>query len=98
MKLVGIAFLFFALAFPAEACHRFSVWHYPYAQRCSSRVAQIEMPAPPSKPLDYFETKAPEKDIPLPSLEGMEFPPDCDADWCQRMKGVGLLREKFGTN
>lgn len=86
------------MATPAYACHKYSVWNYPWAQRCPTRVAQTEAPQPPPKPLDYYnQTEAP-TDIPLPSLEGMEFPPDCLADWCQRMKGIGLLREKFGTN
>lgn len=91
-----IAAMWFLTTTQTEACHRFSIWHYPTAQRCAVRVAQIEAPVPPSKPMDYYEPKAP--DIPLPSLKDMEFPPDCDADWCQRMKGIGLLRAKLGTN
>lgn len=86
-----------AFANPAEA-HCYSIWHYPWKQRCPvQRVAQIEAPAPPAKPVDWpplFD----KPDIPLPSLKDMEFPPDCDADWCERLKGIGMLREKFGTN
>jgi hypothetical protein len=32
---------------PAQACHRFSVWKYPYAQRCSMTTVADEKP--PSK-------------------------------------------------
>jgi hypothetical protein len=30
-----------AAAQPAEACHRYSRWLYPYAQRCGVRTALI---------------------------------------------------------
>ena len=69
------------------ACHKYSVWNYPYPQHCSIRYARREEAPPP-----------PAKDIPLPSLENMEFPPDCITDWCQRLKGIGLLRQLRGTN
>jgi hypothetical protein len=45
---------------PALAtCHKFSVWHYPWAQRCPTfiRVA-VSTPLPPVKGVD----------IPLPNL------------------------------
>lgn len=80
-------------AWPADACHRFHVWNYPWPQRCGL-VAQRDPPKPSPPP----EKRFPLTDFALPSLEGMEFPPDCDEDWCQRLKGVGLLREKFKTN
>lgn len=96
------------------ACHHYSVWQYPYPQpKCSVGVAQIDpakpnsiLPFPPPKPVPsgplYIEEAEPMPDvditIPLPSLENMEFPPDCLIDWCQRLKGVGMLRDKLGTN
>lgn len=83
---------------PAEACHRFSVWKYPYPQRCAvapDRTWFVELTLPEADPKP--EPK-PDIDIPLPSLEHMEFPPDCIADWCERLKGVGLLRLLRGTN
>lgn len=47
-----------ALTQPAEACHRFSVWRYPYPQRCG--VARVErvvaIPAaimPPMRPVEF---------------------------------------------
>lgn len=85
------------LTTPAHA-HCYSIWHYNFPQRCGSRLAQTDTPVPPSKPV-YMELPGnPDIDIPLPSLEHMEFPPDCIEDWCQRLKGIGLLREHFGTN
>lgn len=92
-------FLASILATPAYACHKFSVWNYPFPQRCPVHIAQaaIVAPNPPSRPI-YLEVPGdPDIDIPLPSLDTV-FPPDCDAEWCQRLKGIGLLREKLGTN
>jgi hypothetical protein len=83
------------LATPANACHRFSVWRFPYPQRCGLHVVQLEAPpapAPEPKPPE------PEADIPLPSLENMVFPPDAADEAGQRLKGIGLLRELRGTN
>jgi hypothetical protein len=84
----------------AEACHKFTIWHFTFPQRCSVarpvvRVAQGE----PNPVLAKKLAAEPlQEDFPLPSLEGMTFPPDCDADWCQRLKGIGLLRAYHGTN
>lgn len=82
----------------ASACHRFSVWKYPFPQRCSVRPVSYIAPPAPDKDRSWFVDIAPEPDIPLPSLEGMEFPPDCLAGWCERLKGVGLMRDGLGTN
>lgn len=86
------------LATPAEAagCRKFSIWNYPFPQHCPAVIA--EAPKPPPRPV-YLEVPGdPDIEFALPSLENMEFPPDCDAEWCQRLKGIGLLREAFGTN
>jgi hypothetical protein len=82
-------------ASPAVACHRFSRWAYPWPQRCA--VARVQLPvsapAPPVKP------DAPtDNDIPLPSLDRMEFPPDPPSELLDRLKGIGLLRQLRGTN
>lgn len=44
------------IATPAQACHRFSVWKYPYAQRCAvvAQVTETKPPVPPEKPLPAF--------------------------------------------
>jgi hypothetical protein len=75
----------------AFACHRFSVWKYPWAQRCAvapDKTWFVEVVLPPE----------PDIDIPLPSLDGMEFPPDATGDDGDRLKGIGLLRQLRGTN
>lgn len=95
--MAAMAAIGLVLATPAEACHRFSVWRYPYPQRCSFRVAQTEAPTPPTRSPVLPEPE-PDADIPLPSLENMEFPPDATGEAGERLKGVGLLRQLLGTN
>lgn len=83
---------------PHADAHCYSIWKYPTPQRCGVHAAQYKLPpSPPQPPFKVVEPQ-PQFDIPLPSLEGMEFPPDCLAEWCQRLKGVGMLREKLGTD
>lgn len=78
--------------------HCYSIWHYNVPQHCGVHSAQYKLPpSPPQPPFKAVEPE-PQFDIPLPSLEGMEFPPDCLAEWCQRLKGIGMLREKLGTD
>lgn len=91
------AFVLLALlATPAEACHRYSVWRFPWPQHCVIRAAQTKAPDPPPVQLDPSAPEA-DNDIPLPSLEGMDFPPDASGDW-DRLKAIGLLRQLRGTN
>src|ERR1700733_12192773 len=54
MKALLAILLFFALAEPAAACRRFSIWHYDFPQPCP--IARAEAQA------------APAPDIPLPDL------------------------------
>lgn len=85
--------LIVSLTTQADA-HCYSIWRYNFPQHCPAKVAQAPIPVP-TTPI-YLQDEV--SDIPLPSLEGMAFPPDCAADWCGRLKGVGLLRDKLGTN
>ena len=57
MKALFAILLFFALAQPASACRRFSIWHYSFPQPCP--IAHAETQAAPA-------SAAP--DIPLPDL------------------------------
>jgi hypothetical protein len=87
------------LATPAQACHRFSVWKFPFPQRCAvtpERVWHVEFVLPDADPLP--PQPKPEVDIPLPSLEDMVFPPDATGDAGDKLKGIGLLRQLRGTN
>lgn len=91
--------LLLMLTSPAQgACHHYSVWSYPYPQRCPVHMAQIEAPKPPQKPAALEPPDLPAIDIPLPSLENMDFPPDPTDDAGRHLKGVGLLRQYYGTN
>lgn len=83
----------FATVMAQAACHHYSIWSYPWPQRCF-HVVQLEAPVPPAKPA---ELEPPEPDIPLPLMD-TQFPADCDLSWCDRLKGIGLLRDKLGTN
>jgi hypothetical protein len=93
MKLFARAALIVALsqASPAQACRLYSIWHYNFRQHCPVAVAMALAPQQPSRP----PSAPPPVEIPLPSLEHMEFPPDSDDE---RLKGVGLLRLLLGTN
>jgi hypothetical protein len=53
---LSAALIALSAAEPALACHRFSVWHFPWPQRCST-----------SKPVEAKAT-APDGAIPLPDL------------------------------
>jgi hypothetical protein len=97
--LVKLTLMLIMMSSPVEACHRFSVWKYPYPQRCAvtpERVWHVEFVLPDADPLP--PQPKPEVDIPLPSLEDMVFPPDATGDAGDRLKGIGLLRELRGTN
>jgi hypothetical protein len=59
---------------PAEACHRYSRWHYPWKQTCTVTAlaprtrlphARIDVAAPPLKPASIAVKKV---DMPLPDL------------------------------
>ena len=61
-----VAFLIFALitASPAEAaCKKYSVWRYPYPQRCELKPA----PKPAPKPIKV--------DAPAPEVQPVALPP-----------------------
>lgn len=56
-KILKIAIFAFGIfeTTPADACHRFSRWYYPYPQRCSvvtpnNRIWYVEITKPPSDP------------------------------------------------
>lgn len=104
MKHLTLAALLLSTA-PADACHHYSIWKNPWPQRCPGvHIIQAQrMKAPSVKEAPLLNAPSAEQEppieliMPLPSLDG-EFPPDCDAEWCQRLKGIGLLRDKLGTN
>ena len=103
MKQLMFCLVMLATTPAAASCHLYSTWKYPFPQRCPVRFVQTP-PLPPKNPcvafpeMCFLKDIAPERDIPLPSLEGMEFPPDASGPEWERLKGIGLLRELRGTN
>jgi hypothetical protein len=77
MKALLAILLFVALAEPAAACRRFSIWHYNFPQPCS--VARPEAQATPAP-------AAP--DIPLPDLTEINWGETGDG----RLVAIGKLR------
>ena len=77
MKALLAILVFFALAQPASACRRFSIWHYDFPQPCP--VGRVEAQAAPA-PI------AP--DIPLPDLTEINWGEIGDG----RLAAIGMLR------
>ena len=95
----------------ATQCRHFAIWKYPWRQPCSTGKAGAgSVHAPPASALDRTwtleiakatpddKTKRPPDQMALPKLEDMTFPPEPDDERHQRLKGIGLLREYYGTN
>ena len=77
MKALLVILIFFALAQPAAACRRFSIWHYNFPQPCP--VGRAEAPAAPA-PIAA--------DIPLPDLTEINWGETGDG----RLAAIGKLR------
>ena len=69
--------LFFALAEPAAACRRFSIWHYNFPQPCLIARPEAQVAAALSAP-----------DMPLPDLTEITWSETGDG----RLAAIGLLR------
>jgi hypothetical protein len=69
--------IFFALAEPAAACRRFSIWHYNFPQPCSVGRPEAQAAAAPAAP-----------DMPLPDLTEITWSETGDG----RLAAIGLLR------
>jgi hypothetical protein len=69
--------IFFALAEPAAACRRFSIWHYNFPQPCSVARPEAQAAAAPAAP-----------DMPLPDLTEITWSETGDG----RLAAIGLLR------
>jgi hypothetical protein len=77
MKSLLVIIIFFALAEPAAACRRFSIWHYNFPQPCL--IARPEAQA---------ATAPPAPDIPLPDLTEITWGETGDG----RLAAIGMLR------
>jgi hypothetical protein len=77
MKALLAVPLFFALAQPAAACRRFSIWHYNFPQPCLIARPEAQAAPTPAAP-----------DIPLPDLTEINWGETGDG----RLAAIGKLR------
>ena len=77
MKALLAILLFFALAQPAAACRRFSIWHYDFPQPCPIARPEAQAAPAPAAP-----------DIPLPDLTEINWGETGDG----RLAAIGKLR------
>ena len=77
MRSLLVILIFFALAEPAAACRRFSIWHYNFPQPCSVARPEAQAAAAPAAP-----------DMPLPDLTEITWSETGDG----RLAAIGLLR------
>ena len=94
MKALSLALAIALLPAPAEACHRFSVWKYPWAQRCGvipKTVPKIGIGKQP--PLRGARNLA-RPELPLPSRLTIDWGQTADDDARGRMELKALLEAK----
>jgi hypothetical protein len=77
MKALLAVLLLFALAQPASACRRFSIWHYNFPQPCLSDRPEAQAAPTPAA-----------SDIPLPDLTEINWGETGDG----RLAAIGKLR------
>ena len=77
MRSLLVILLFFALAEPAAACRRYSIWHYNFPQPCLSDRSEAQATTAPPAP-----------DIPLPDLTEINWGEIGDG----RLAAIGMLR------
>ena len=77
MKALLVILIFLALAEPAAACRRFSIWHYNFPQPCPIARAEAQAAPTPAAP-----------DMPLPDLTEITWGETGDG----RLAAIGMLR------
>ena len=77
MRPLLVIIIFFALAEPAAACRRFSIWPHSFPQPC-----------PIARPEAQPATAPPAPDIPLPDLTKINWGETGDG----RLTAIGMLR------
>jgi hypothetical protein len=82
MKALLAILLFFALAQPASACRRFTIWHYNFPQPCPIARAEVQTGPVLAAP-----------DIPLPDLTEINWGENGDG----RLAAIGMLRALSGA-
>jgi hypothetical protein len=81
MRSLLVILLFLALAEPAAACRRYSIWHYKFPQPCLSDRREAQAAPAPAAP-----------DIPLPYLTEINWGENGDG----RLAAIGKLRVLSG--
>ena len=81
MKALLAVLVFFALAEPAAACRRFSIWHYDFPQPCPIARPEGQAAPAPAAPV-----------IPLPDLTEINWGENGDG----RLTAIGKLRVLSG--
>jgi hypothetical protein len=76
MKALLAILLFFALAQPAAACRRFSIWHYNFSQPCLIARPEAQAAPAPAAP-----------DMPVPDLTEINWGETGDG----RLAAIGKL-------
>jgi hypothetical protein len=79
------------LATPAEACHRFSVWKYPWPQRCGLAPTTIARHAARRAAPKLIFPPSQEVAIPLPTLEAIDWGAVADDDARGRLELKAIL-------
>lgn len=82
MKALLAILFFFALAQPASACRRYSIWHYDFPQP----------PCPSARPETQAGPARSAPDIPLPDLTKIDWGETGDG----RLAAIGMLRALGG--
>ncbi len=78
-------------ASPAEACHHYTHWAYPWPQRCGGgleRHAAFKV-IPEGPTAEPVVVKAPEPDMPLPTMDATwaAAPPDPETEGRLKLRG-----------
>lgn len=90
MRRAALSAIAILAAQPAEACHRFHIWKYPWRQTC--RVTAL---APTGiRSLQKIEVVPVEREIPLPSLTDIDWGTSPDDELRGRLWLRATLRKE----
>ena len=98
MKALGLALALALTSAPAEACHRFSVWNYPWRQSCGfipKTVPKIGIDKrSPLRVARNLATTTSRPEIPLPALEPIDWGQPADEEARGRLELKALLEAR----
>jgi hypothetical protein len=93
MKLLISAVCLTLVAQPAQACHRYSRWYYPYPQKCGATRYAAITPEPVARPRPFIPEALPE--LPHEKTIPSAIIPDLPSTWeeIQRQDGIEQIRK-----